>query len=159
MTTLTGFAKNFAMMAVARFGVGVQGIAIADRAYQKAVQYARDRVQSRPVDGSVAGAAPITSMLAQQRPGVSGHTFVGGNAFMQRILGVTPLAPGFAEIEVAPQRCGLTRAEGAVCTPRGPVPVLRLVSPARDRIVMPGFVDTHRHTWQTPVRGVSSSWL
>ena len=43
--------------------------------------------------------------------------------FMQRILGVTPLAPGFAEIEVAPQRCGLTRAEGAVCTPRGPVRV------------------------------------
>src|SRR5438270_456126 len=25
---------------------------------------------------------------------------------------------------------------------------------ARKRIVMPGFVDTHRHTWQTPVRGV-----
>ncbi len=35
----------------------------------------------------VAGAAPITSMLAQQRPGVSEHVFVGGNAFMQRILG------------------------------------------------------------------------
>jgi cytosine/adenosine deaminase-related metal-dependent hydrolase len=28
---------------------------------------------------------------------------------------------------------------------------------ARDRIVMPGFVDTHRHTWQTPVRGVLPS--
>ena len=25
---------------------------------------------------------------------------------------------------------------------------------ARHRIVMPGFVDTHRHTWQPPVRGV-----
>ena len=23
---------------------------------------------------------------------------------------------------------------------------------ARNRIVMPGFVDTHRHAWQTPVR-------
>jgi 3-(methylthio)propanoyl-CoA dehydrogenase len=33
--------------------VGVQGIALAERAYQKAVQYARDRVQSRPVDGSL----------------------------------------------------------------------------------------------------------
>ena len=27
----------------------------------------------------------------------------------------------------------------------------------RNRIVMPGFVDTHRHTWQTPVRGVLPS--
>jgi 5-methylthioadenosine/S-adenosylhomocysteine deaminase len=28
---------------------------------------------------------------------------------------------------------------------------------ARHRLVMPGFVDTHRHTWQTPVRGVLPS--
>ncbi|HTQ67103.1 MAG TPA: amidohydrolase family protein [Solirubrobacteraceae bacterium] len=25
-------------------------------------------------------------------------------------------------------------------------------------IVMPGFVDTHRHTWQTPFRGVCADW-
>jgi 5-methylthioadenosine/S-adenosylhomocysteine deaminase len=28
---------------------------------------------------------------------------------------------------------------------------------ATNRIVMPGFVDTHRHTWQTPVRGILPS--
>jgi cytosine/adenosine deaminase-related metal-dependent hydrolase len=28
---------------------------------------------------------------------------------------------------------------------------------ARNHIVMPGFVDTHRHTWQTPVRAVMPS--
>jgi 3-(methylthio)propanoyl-CoA dehydrogenase len=39
--------------------VGVQGIALAERAYQKAVSFARDRVQSRPVDGSMRTAAPI----------------------------------------------------------------------------------------------------
>jgi hypothetical protein len=49
----------FVMMNAARFGVGMQGIAVAERAYQKAVAYARDRVQSRPVDGSMPGAAPI----------------------------------------------------------------------------------------------------
>jgi hypothetical protein len=54
-----GLEYMFVMMNAARFGVGVQGIALAERAYQKAVQYARDRVQSRPVDGSVAGAAAI----------------------------------------------------------------------------------------------------
>jgi hypothetical protein len=37
----------------------MQGIAVAERAYQKAVEYAKERVQSRPVDGSVAGAATI----------------------------------------------------------------------------------------------------
>ena len=54
-----GLEYMFVMMNAARFGVGVQGIALAERAYQKAVQYARDRVQSRPVDGSMATAAPI----------------------------------------------------------------------------------------------------
>jgi alkylation response protein AidB-like acyl-CoA dehydrogenase len=54
-----GLEYMFIMMNAARYGVGLQGIAIADRAYQKAVAYAKDRVQSRPVDGSVAGSAAI----------------------------------------------------------------------------------------------------
>ncbi|TDW22598.1 amidohydrolase family protein [Kribbella kalugense] len=29
---------------------------------------------------------------------------------------------------------------------------------ATDRVVMPGFVDTHRHTWQTAFRGVGADW-
>src|SRR4051812_1032913 len=54
-----GLEYMFIMMNAARYAVGVQGIAIAERAYQKAVAYARDRVQSRPVDGSVNGPATI----------------------------------------------------------------------------------------------------
>lgn len=54
-----GLEYMFIMMNAARYAVGVQGIAIAERAYQKAVGYARDRVQSRPVDGSIAASAPI----------------------------------------------------------------------------------------------------
>ncbi len=54
-----GLEYMFVMMNAARFAVGQQGIAVAERAYQKAVQYARDRVQSRPVDGSLNAAAPI----------------------------------------------------------------------------------------------------
>ena len=47
-----GLEYMFVMMNAARFGVGMQGIAVADRAYQKAVGYARDRVQSRDLAGS-----------------------------------------------------------------------------------------------------------
>ena len=54
-----GLEYMFVMMNAARYAVGVQGIAVAERAYQKAVGYARDRVQSRPVDGSMNTAAPI----------------------------------------------------------------------------------------------------
>ena len=54
-----GLEIMFIMMNAARFGVGIQGIALAERAYQQAVGYARDRVQSRPVDGSLPHAAAI----------------------------------------------------------------------------------------------------
>ncbi|MFO1294913.1 MAG: acyl-CoA dehydrogenase [Rubrivivax sp.] len=54
-----GLEYMFVMMNAARFGVGIQGIALAERAYQQAVAYARERVQSRPADGSLNKAAPI----------------------------------------------------------------------------------------------------
>ena len=47
-----GLEYMFVMMNAARFAVGMQGIAIAERAYQKAVQYAKDRIQSRDLNGS-----------------------------------------------------------------------------------------------------------
>ncbi len=53
-----GLEYMFVMMNAARFAVGMQGVAIADRAYQQAVGYARERVQSRAVEGSAA-AVPI----------------------------------------------------------------------------------------------------
>jgi hypothetical protein len=54
-----GLEYMFIMMNAARYAVGVQGIAVAERSYQKAAQFARDRVQSRPVDGSMKTSAPI----------------------------------------------------------------------------------------------------
>jgi len=47
-----GLEYMFIMMNAARFAVGMQGIAVAERAYQSAAQYARDRVQSRDLTGS-----------------------------------------------------------------------------------------------------------
>ncbi|ABE45055.1 acyl-CoA dehydrogenase [Polaromonas sp. JS666] len=54
-----GLEYMFIMMNAARYAVGMQGIAVAERAYQKAVSFARERVQSRPVDGSIKASAPI----------------------------------------------------------------------------------------------------
>ncbi|MDD2919442.1 acyl-CoA dehydrogenase [Rhodoferax sp.] len=54
-----GLEYMFIMMNAARYGVGVQGIAIAEAAYQKAVEFAKERIQSRPVDGSLPAAGPI----------------------------------------------------------------------------------------------------
>ena len=47
-----GLEYMFIMMNSARFAVGMQGVALAERAYQKAAAYARERVQSRDVAGS-----------------------------------------------------------------------------------------------------------
>ncbi|MFN2449680.1 MAG: acyl-CoA dehydrogenase C-terminal domain-containing protein [Candidatus Baltobacteraceae bacterium] len=44
-----GLKYMFIMMNAARFSVGVQGLGLADRAYQSALQYAKERVQFRDV--------------------------------------------------------------------------------------------------------------
>ena len=44
-----GIEYMFTMMNNARLGVGIQGIAVAERAYQQARDYARTRVQSRDI--------------------------------------------------------------------------------------------------------------
>ena len=54
-----GLEYMFIMMNAARYAVGVQGIAVAERAYQKAAAFAKDRIQSRPVDGSLPASGPI----------------------------------------------------------------------------------------------------
>lgn len=54
-----GLEYMFIMMNAARFSVGVQGVAISDRAYARALTYAKERVQSRPVNGQVQEAVPI----------------------------------------------------------------------------------------------------
>ncbi len=62
-----GLEYMFIMMNAARYAVGVQGIAVAERAYQKAVAYANERVQSRPVDGSVKAAVTLAHHPAVRR--------------------------------------------------------------------------------------------
>ena len=54
-----GLEYMFIMMNAARFAVGMQGISVSDRAYQQALAYAKDRVQSRDLAGSPAPVAII----------------------------------------------------------------------------------------------------
>lgn len=48
---MKGLAAMFIMMNAARLGVGLQGLAVAEVAYQNAVQYAQDRRQGRALTG------------------------------------------------------------------------------------------------------------
>jgi len=47
-----GLEYMFVMMNRARFEVGLQGVSIAERAYQKALSYAKERVQGVPFNGA-----------------------------------------------------------------------------------------------------------
>ena len=46
-----GLAYMFTMMNNERLSVGLQGVGVSERAYQHALAYARERIQSRKVDG------------------------------------------------------------------------------------------------------------
>jgi len=54
-----GLEYMFIMMNAARFAVGMQGVGVAERAYQKAVVFAKDRMQSRDLSGSTGPVAII----------------------------------------------------------------------------------------------------
>jgi len=54
-----GMEYMFTMMNAARIAVGVQGLAIAERAYQQAVNYAKERRQGRKMGAADALSAPI----------------------------------------------------------------------------------------------------
>ena len=56
-----GLAYMFVMMNHARQSVGLQGLSIAERAYQQALSYARDRVQGTPAGWKGEGRTPIVN--------------------------------------------------------------------------------------------------
>jgi alkylation response protein AidB-like acyl-CoA dehydrogenase len=54
-----GLEYMFIMMNAARLSVGLEGVAIAERAYQRALGWSRERMQGRPIGESGARTAPI----------------------------------------------------------------------------------------------------
>src|SRR3546814_18388408 len=47
-----GLVAMFTMMNTARLAVGLQGLGLADRAYQNALRYSRERLQMRSLSGA-----------------------------------------------------------------------------------------------------------
>ncbi|MGE8289894.1 MAG: acyl-CoA dehydrogenase C-terminal domain-containing protein, partial [Stenotrophomonas sp.] len=60
-----GLQAMFVMMNSARLGVGVQGLAQSERAYQGALAYARERLQSRAPKGPLLADKPADPIIAQ----------------------------------------------------------------------------------------------
>ncbi|MDR0810147.1 MAG: acyl-CoA dehydrogenase C-terminal domain-containing protein [Gemmobacter sp.] len=113
-----GMRAMFTMMNEARLGVGLQGYAVAEAAYQNARAYAKDRLQGRAVTGAENTAGPadplivhpdIRRMLMDQKSFVEGAralTFWGaslidrhnrqGDAAADGLIGLlTPVIKGF----------------------------------------------------------------
>ena len=66
-----GMRVMFVMMNNARFGVGMEGVAIAERSYQHALAYAKERVQGRVVgggqDATIVDHPDVRRMLMQMK--------------------------------------------------------------------------------------------
>ena len=60
-----GLMAMFTMMNTARLGVGLQGLGLADRAYQNALRYARERLQSRALSGAKFPDKPADPIIVQ----------------------------------------------------------------------------------------------
>ncbi|MGN6513151.1 MAG: acyl-CoA dehydrogenase C-terminal domain-containing protein [Lysobacteraceae bacterium] len=84
-----GLAAMFTMMNTARLAVGLQGLGLADRAYQNALRYARERLQMRSLSGPKNPDKPadpiivhpdVRRMLLTQKALVEGGRVLGYHA-------------------------------------------------------------------------------
>jgi len=116
-----GMAAMFTMMNNARVGVGGQGIAVAEAAYQHALAYAQERRQGKAAQGeTILGHADVRRMLAQMKADVfvaraiaaacataiDMQTATGAPEWTARAALLTPIAKAFGTdtgIDVAQQ--------------------------------------------------------
>ena len=86
-----GLMAMFTMMNSARLAVGLQGLGLADRAYQNALHYARERLQMRALSGPKFPEKPadpiivhpdVRRMLLTQKALVEGGRLLASHAFL-----------------------------------------------------------------------------
>ncbi len=87
-----GLQAMFVMMNSARLGVGVQGLGLSERAYQNALRYARERLQSRSLSGAknpdkpadpIIVHADVRRMLLSQKALIEGGRLLSLHAYSQ----------------------------------------------------------------------------
>ncbi len=107
----------FTMMNYERLGVGIQGLATGERSYQSAIEYARERIQSRAPTGPVAqdkAADPIIVHPDVRRMLLTMKALnEGGRAFSSYVALQLDIAK-FSDDEAARQRA---EAQVALLTP------------------------------------------
>ncbi|GAB2593266.1 acyl-CoA dehydrogenase C-terminal domain-containing protein [Dyella jejuensis] len=80
-----GLAAMFTMMNAARLSVGVQGLALSERALQNSLHYARERLQSRSLSGPKFPDKPADNLLVQpdvRRMLLTQRAFVEGSRML-----------------------------------------------------------------------------
>lgn len=86
-----GLKAMFTMMNAARLGVGMQGLGIAEVAYQNAVAYAKDRLQMRALDGVKAPDKPADPIIVHpdvRKMLLTGKAFTEGARAMSYWIGM-----------------------------------------------------------------------
>ncbi|MFP6681701.1 MAG: acyl-CoA dehydrogenase, partial [Gammaproteobacteria bacterium] len=100
-----GLMYMFTMMNAARHAVGLEGVAISERAYQLALEFARERIQGQPVEPSGGKSAPIIEhpdvrrMLLQMKSSVEAMralAYVCASAYDLAAKSLDPDAAAFA---------------------------------------------------------------
>ncbi len=106
-----GLACMFTMMNQARLMVGIQGVAIAERAYQQALSYARERRQGRRPGMGPEETVPLTDHPDIRRSLMTMRAMTGAARAIcyetARALDVAARAPDAQEREVAQSRADL----------------------------------------------------
>ena len=103
-----GMRNMFTMMNEARLGVGLQGYAVAEAAYQNAVAYAKDRLQGRAVTGPANPEGPADPLIVH--PDIR-RTLMDQKSFVEGARAFTFW--GATMIDSA-HRTGDTAAEGMI---------------------------------------------
>jgi acyl-CoA dehydrogenase len=109
-----GLACMFTMMNAARLGVALQGVAIADRAYQQALKFAQDRRQGKAPGSTALGMSPIIEHPDVKRMLIDMHS---KTAAARAICYVTAAALDRAHRETDPAKRRAAHEEASLFTP------------------------------------------